>query len=212
MDAPSIYLGKMDEALKRLSASEDFVGQSIRTENVIDLESAALQIRKAMEAIAFASIAPNKQQYEAVRKNAEKPIHFGNDWKADSIFLILEKLNPDFYPNPVSGPTQTSPGHWHYGQVTDGFLTKKNFEVLYKRLGKFLHADNPWGSDKGWKQIQADIPPAIAKIRTLLKKHRTMIRADRYSGVWIVDAPSDGTPSRMIEAMAKGDFIIPKTQ
>lgn len=210
MDAPRIYLDKMDEALKRLLASEEFVEQSIRTENMIDLESGALQIRKAMEAIAFASIAPNKQQYEAVRKNAEKPIHFGNDWKADSIFLILEKLNPDFYPNPVSGPTQTSPGHWHYGQVTDGFLTKKNFEVLYKRLGKFLHADNPWGTDKGWKQIQADIPPAIAKIRTLLKKHRTMIRAEDFRGTWIVDAPNDGTPSRMIQAEAMGDFIVVK--
>jgi len=210
MDAPAIYLEKMDEALKRLLASEEFVEQSIRTENVIDLESGALQLRKAMEAIAFASIAPNKQQYEAVRKNAEKPIHFGNDWKADSIFLILEKLNPDFYPNPVSGPTQTSPGHWHYGQVTDGFLTKKNFEVLYKRLGKFLHADNPWGTDKGWTQLQEDISPAITKLRLLLKKHRTIIRAEKFNGVWIVDAPNDGTPARMIQAIAEGEFIVPK--
>ncbi|NQE50332.1 hypothetical protein [Herbaspirillum rubrisubalbicans] len=212
MNTPSIYLEKMDEALKRLRASEDFIKQSIHAENIIHLESSALQLRKAMEAIAFASIAPNRQQYEAVRKKAEKPTHFGNDWKADSIFLILEKLNPDFYPEPVSGPMQISPGHWHYGMVTEGFLTRKNFEALYKRLGKFLHADNPWGQEKGWKQIEDDIPLAIGKIRTLLRKHRTMIRAEKYCGMWIVDAPNDGTPSRMIQAIAPVDSVISKPQ
>lgn len=77
---------------------------------------------------------------------------------------------------------------------------------MYKRLGKFLHSDNPWGTDKGWNQLADDILDAVEKIRVLLKKHRTLIRAPNFNGVWIVDAPGDGTPPRMMRAVAEGGF------
>jgi hypothetical protein len=109
MDNPTVYLDKMTEALNRLQKSEQYLAQFVKSTSVFELESATLQLRKAMEAIAFAAIAPNKQQYAAVRKSAGKSAHFGDDWKADSIFLILDKLNPDFYPDPLLEPVQVAP-------------------------------------------------------------------------------------------------------
>lgn len=206
MNEPKIYLDKMVEAISRLNASETYLVKYQKTADKFELESAVLQLRKAMEAIAFAAIAPNKQQYAAIRSKAEKSPDFSNDWAADSIFLVLNKVNADFYPDPLLQQTLIAPGHWHFGKPLNGYMKRKNFEVLYKRLGKFLHADNPWGKDKGWAQFAADLPDAIAKIRALLKKHRTIIRAPSFNGVWIVDAPNDGTPPRMLRATAKGEF------
>jgi len=206
MDEPRIYLEKMSEALDRLNACEDYLASHVEGLNRFALESAALQLRKAMEAIAFAAIAPNKEQYAVIRKNAAKPADFSKDWQADSIFLILAKVNPDFYPDPLLQQTQVAPNAWHFGKPLDGYMKRKSFETMYKRLGKFLHSDNPWGTDKGWVQLSNDVLDAITKIRALLKKHRTIIRAPGFNGVWIVDAPNDGTPPRMIRAIADGNF------
>lgn len=206
MDEPKIYLSLMTQSLDRLTACERYLARYDSHNEMCELESAALQLRKAMEAIAFAAIAPNKQMYAALRKKADKPAHFGDDWQADSIFLALKKVNPDFYPDPLNQETSVSPGVWHFGKPLYGYMKQNSFEKLYKRLGKFLHADNPWGDDKGWANFANDLPDAIVKIRALLKKHRTLIRAPDFHGVWIVDAPSDGTPPRMLRASADGPF------
>jgi hypothetical protein len=202
MREPKIYLQLMQEALERLSAGEAYLALYKADRQRFDLESAALQLRKAMEAIAFAAIAPNKQLYAEFRKNASKPAKFGDDWQADSIFLNLSKINPDFYPDPLLPQKQTGANSWHFDRLSDGFMTRARFETLYKRLGKFLHADNPWGADKGWGNFAKDLPGAVDRMRTLLRKHRTVIRTTEFSGVWVVDAPSDGSPPRMFLAMA----------
>lgn len=207
MDEPKIYLDLMTQALDRLTASEKYLTAYRLHSQLCELESSALQLRKAMEAVAFAAIAPNKQMYAAFRKNANKPAHFGDDWQADSIFLSLNKVNPDFYPDPLLQETRVAPNAWHYDRPLNGYMKRKNFETLYKRLGKFLHADNPWGDDKGWAHFAKDVPDAIMNIRALLKKHRTLIRAPEFNGVWIVDAPSDGTPPRMIRAVTDGPVV-----
>lgn len=206
MDEPKIYLDLMTQALARLTASEEYLAAYKLNGHLFELESAALQLRKSMEAVAFAAIAPNKQMYAAFRKNADRPSHFGEDWQADSIFLSLSKVNPDFYPDPLLQESRVGPHIWHFGKPLSGYMKRKSFETLYKRLGKFLHADNPWGNDKGWANFAKDLPDAIVKIRGLLKKHRTLIRAPDFNGVWVVDAPSDGTPPRMFRATANGPF------
>lgn len=80
MDEPKIYLDLMAQALARLAASEKYLGSYKSHGQLCELESAALQLRKAMEAVAFAAIAPNKKMYAAFRKNADKPdMHWRGD-------------------------------------------------------------------------------------------------------------------------------------
>lgn len=196
----------MSEALDRLSACEAYVTAYGIHKNIYDLESAALQLRKAMEAIAFASIAPNEQMYAQFRKNAAKPVHHGKDWSASSIFFNLEKVNPAFYPIALGEPVEEYPGKFAFEELKDGYMTRKQFEKFYDRLGKFLHADNPWGSDKGWDIFAKDIPGDVSKLRTLLHSHAAMIQTPVFRGTWLVQAPSDGTPSRILQATADGPF------
>lgn len=64
----------MTEELERLNACEEYFSTNAEDKNRFALESTALQLRKAMEAVAFAAISPNKEQYSATRKNAAKPV------------------------------------------------------------------------------------------------------------------------------------------
>jgi len=206
MNPTDVYLKMMSEALDRLSACEAYVAAYEVHANIYDLESAALQMRKTMEAIAFASIAPNEKMYVQFRKNAAKPVHHGKDWSASSIFFNLEKVNPDFYPRPLGEPVQESANYWNFPDVKGDYMKRKHFDNLYDKLGKFLHADNPWGNPKGWDHFAKDLPGAVRKLRTLLHRHAALIQNKDFIGTWIVDAPSDGTPPRILQAEANGPF------
>lgn len=210
MKEPAVYLDKMIEARTRLAACERYASLSRETQDIVALETAALQLRKAMEAIALAAIAPNKKQYAEYRQLAVNSPDFTRDYQADTIFLTISNFNPDFYPDPIQGPIQTSQGHWHFEPRGLDYLRKEQFVRLYKRLGKFLHADNPWAGDKGWANLAKNLLQAVPKLRNLLLKHRTVIRAEDFNGVWVVDVPSDGSAPHMFQARAAGSFVIGK--
>lgn len=204
----TIYLGKISEALARLKACEHFLSSYNASKDVFYLESAILQMRKATETVAFAAIAPNKTLYAEYRAQAEKNSDFTKDFKASAIIKFLGKVNADFYPLPVSAPNAVSSGNWHFDRRKDNSLTKEQFESFYDRLGKYLHADNPWGNDKGLYNLAKDIPEIIAAIRSLLSWHCTTIRTPQFSGVWVVEVPKDGAPTRIIVGQADGEFIV----
>lgn len=204
----TIYLGKISEALARLTACERFLSSYSDSKDVFVLESAILQMRKALEAVAFAAIAPNKSQYAEYRAQAEKNSDFTKDFNARSILQFLGKVNADFYPLPASAPVALSPGNWHFDRREDNSLTKDKFESFYDRLGKHLHADNPWGNGKGLDNLAKDIPEVISATRYLLSWHFTTIRTPQFSGVWVVEAPSNGAPPRVIVGKADGEFVV----
>ena len=165
-------------------------------------------MRKALEAVAFAAVAPNKVQYAALRAQTEKNSDFTKDFNAKKILQLLCKVNADFYPAPVSAPIAVSPGNCHFDQREDNTLTKDKFEKFYDRLGKYLHADNPWGNDKGLTNIVNDIPEVISATRSLLSFHVTTIRAPEFCGVWVVEVPNNGNPPRVIVGKTDGEFIV----
>lgn len=204
----TIYLGKISEALARLSACERFLCAYTTSKDVFALESSILQMRKALEAVAFAAIAPNKSQYAVYRARAEKNSDFTKDFNARSILQFLGKINADFYPLPASAPIAVSPGSWHFDRRQDNSLSKEKFGSFYDRLGKHLHADNPWGNDKGLDNLAKDIPEVIAATRSLLSWHFTTIRTPEFSGVWVVEAPSSGASPRVIVGQADGEFVV----
>lgn len=208
MELESIYLGKISEAVTRLDACSSFLSAYQASQSVYSLESAVLQARKALEAVAFAAIAPNKAKYEKLRAQADEPADYRKDYNARKILQLLGGINQDFYPTPVLPPIQQKPGRWHFERRTEGFLTKKQFESFYDRLGKLLHADNPWGNDKGAKNLSADIPRVVAQLRTLLEWHFTVIRTPNFTGVWVIEAPASGAAPRVIVGQALGEFVV----
>lgn len=207
-DLQNIYLSKVTECIKRLAASEAFLGSYLEAKDVFAFEAAVLQMRKALECLAYAAIAPNRDEYAEFRASAEKQPDYSKDYHAGKIMLLLSKINPDFYPKPISAPINQGPGKWHFDKREDDSLTKKQFESFYDRLGKFLHADNPWGQDKGLLNLVEDIPRIIASVRLLLSWHFTTIRAPEFSGVWVVEVPAEGSGPRIIVGQSDGDFVV----
>jgi hypothetical protein len=207
-EAQEIYLGKINEALARIDACAAFLATSSSTNSVPMLEAAALQARKAFEAVAYAAIAPNKTRYEAFRAQAERPADYRKDYNARAILQYIAKINPDFYPTPLLPPTQPGPGHWHFELKPDGFLTKAKFESFYDRLGKFLHADNPWGNDKGLANLASDLPTVMSQLRGLLALHKTIVRTPSFTGVWVIEVPTDGRAPHILTGQATGEFAV----
>lgn len=207
-DPKHIYLGKISESLTRIAACEQFLSEHLQSGNVFSLESAILQARKAFEAFAFASIAPNKQEYENFRAKSEEQNDFRKDFNARTIVRNLTAINRDFYPISLNPPTESAPGQWHFSPKASGYLTQKRFELLYDRFGRLLHSDNPWRTSSGFESIRNALPEAISGVRGLLDWHCTFIRTPSFNGTWVVDSGlSSGNPQVIIGA-ADGEFAV----
>ena len=102
-------------------------------DNDLNAELIFLHFRKALEEVAFASLAANREKYSAVRAG------FATEWNARRMLGFVEKVNPNFYPVPVKPPQEISPGHKFFDRVEDGFLTKEDFVTLYDGSAEVLH-------------------------------------------------------------------------
>lgn len=183
--ALSIYVNCMEEAKHRLVAAELYcVGQSSQPK--FDTESSCLQLRKVLELIAFASIAPHKSKYTLWRAEAlSSHGDFRKDFNGRKILTSLLAINPYSFPRPFSPPIKTGNG-WHFPEFRGECLTRKRYERLYDKCGALLHADNPWGNKKFYQDFRSKIPQHIALIRSLLKHHNIIVQHDGGSTVIFV--------------------------
>ena len=202
------YLRKINETFERATACASFLGEYKSTNSIYAFEASVLQLRKAFECMAFASIAPNKATYEKLRLEADRPVDYRKDYNARKIIQLVSKVNKDFYPTPVLPAIKQEFRGWHFERKADGYLTKKKFESLYDRLGKFLHADNPWGNDKVVKNLVRELPSVLDQLDELLALHFTVIRTPEFNGVWVVEAGSSTTTPRVICGKANGEFVV----
>lgn len=203
-----IYKSQLTEATLRLITSKRFLDAFIVTGEVPQIESAALQLRKALETIAFAAIAPEKKQYAAFRATADKSPDFTKDYHAKSIFQALGKMNKDFYPLALEPGEKQADGAWHFGNKQSGFLSKKRFEAAYDRLGKHLHAHNPWSGSKNLQNLAGDLPNIIEEAHGLLDLHARFIRTPGYEGVWIFGTDRIGSPPTLLTANAMSPYVV----
>ncbi|WP_421255133.1 hypothetical protein [Aeromonas sp. 600282] len=66
-----IYREMMTEALYHLGSADKLMKNSNNFQDRVQVDSAILQMRKAMEAIAFSSIAPSEKRYEDLHRHKE---------------------------------------------------------------------------------------------------------------------------------------------
>ena len=206
MSAQSIYLSLIGESVTRLNAALGFELEYRKSTDIPTLDAAVLQFRKALEAIAIAAIAPDKKAYQAFRATADKDPDFTKDYHAAKIFAALARVNPDFYPRALLPAERQQDGSWHFENKTTGVLTKKQFERCYDRLGKHLHAQNPWGTNKNIQNLAGDLANMIHAAKGLIALHARFIRAPDFHGVWVVQAH---TPQpTVLTAQARGPYAV----
>lgn len=204
----SIYTSLIGEATSRLLAAKGFLASFATAGTIPNLEAAILQVRKALEAIAFSAIAPDKKEYAAFRAKAAESSDFTKDYHAAKIFTALSRINKDFYPVALLPAERQADGSYHFGKKQSGYLTKKKFESAYDRLGKHLHAHNPWSGSKNLQNLANDLPAIIEETQALLDLHVRFIRTPEFHGVWVIETDRMGNAPRVITASAAGPYVI----
>ena len=181
-----IYMTCMEEIQHRLNAALWLVfGKDLfKVHDDFVLEAIFIQLRKVLELIAFGSLTVNKERYAAAHKQ------FASHWKAAKMLEELQKVNPNFYPLPVTqqiiNPSPTGKVRWHYEVVKDNFLTTAEFVELYDISSKLLHSHNPFSTMNPAIEIKYDIPVWVERIRRLLRIHFIHLVDGR---AWIVYVP-----------------------
>jgi hypothetical protein len=208
-----IYALMISEAANRLAAAATFLESFKDDKGVAYLESSALQLRKGLEAIAFAAIAPNHLAYAKYRAKAEKSPDYTKDYHAKRIFNDLARVNSDFYPLPVLpgkniAPEGSKNNHFHYDRKESGYLTKAEFTRVYDRLGKHLHARNPWSTGDALIGLPELIADSVEAAHGLIELHCACIRTSDISGVWLVEIPRGSLVPKMIQAQADGPYKV----
>ncbi|PDO51313.1 hypothetical protein AWE29_25325, partial [Escherichia coli] len=171
------YLKIMFECQKRLETLHAL--SSGRIDGIyfqVLIEMEALQLRKLLELIAFSSLISHEKAYEKVTKKID------GVWKAKNIFKELEKINPNFYPVPISGVTKTG-----WTKLTGGFLTKKQFIKLYDECSKHIHVRNPYRVRENSLGFHKKVPEYLSRIETLLLKHIVSLAGNEE--LLLVDVP-----------------------
>lgn len=155
----------------------------------VDVETAYLQFRKILELIAFGSLIANKEKYAEVRKQ------YAKDWNAKRVLNLAENLNPEFYPVPIAQiPVEGKSYSTELKKLESGFLTRKDFEVLYDQCGGVLHSENPYGDKYKYDQLWGDIPYWALKIRNLLNCHGVHLVGDK-GRFYLIQMGAEGSPT-----------------
>ena len=137
----TIYCNCMDEVRGRLQLVRSVGAKAFTTGRMeFDQDVVFLQLRKVLELIGFASLVANKEKYEAEYKQ------FATQWRARRLIEDLEKIHPNFYPMPIAAPEKLEDGVKRISYVTDGFMTKDEFPLLYDNCAAMLHMRNPYSA------------------------------------------------------------------
>jgi hypothetical protein len=163
------YCRCMDQLSRRLRLIGSVVaGKWTTGDEAADAEFACLQLRKALEQLAFSALAASRERYSQARPQ------FEHEWSAKRILERVEKIHPHFYPLPVR-PLRLHPNRVHFEVVADGFLTRDDFVFLYDKCSDVIHDWNPFREGPLVVQFDRPIAEWAQRIDNLLAFHRVRL-------------------------------------
>jgi hypothetical protein len=181
---PQVYCDSMVRIRHRINVVQTImsggakIGHGDQTAELI-----FVQFRKTLEEIAFATLPANKEKYAEVHAN------FSKHWRAKDMLVVMDKVNPNFYPVPLQAPIEIAPGQKHFEPLTDGFVTRDDFVLLYDCSSEALHTRNPYKEGDPTINIKYTVQEWIARFQRLLSWHyATLLNGD----VWVVNIPCEG--------------------
>lgn len=160
------YCRCMDQLSRRLRLIEAVVAGRVTTgDEAADAEFACLQVRKALEQLAYAALAASRERYSQALPQVER------EWSAKRILKRVEKVHAHFYPLPVR-PVRLGPNRVHFDVLADGFLTRDEFVFLYDKCSEVIHDWNPFREGPRIIHLGRPIGEWAQRIETLLAFHR----------------------------------------
>lgn len=189
VDLQKLYLRNMQIIKWRLKAVLDIrTGKTKTTYKMTNIEFCVLQIRKILELIALSALISDRDIYETHLKN------IGSMWNARLILSDIERIHPNFYPNPILIDPNDK---FKWIDITEDYLTKEKFIRIYERCGKFLHENPLKMSDADisneYSLIWNEIPKWDRLIKNLLNTH-TIRLYNQKDLFFIAMNPEDQSP------------------
>lgn len=179
-----MYANRMAEIrtrLGRISSAVDRIKRE-RKQDDSDIEMIFVQFRKCCELIALGSLIANKKAY------SEQYADFASDWRLSRIVDKLRKVNPDFFPVPMSEPVKGA-GRANFTLAKEGFLTEAEMIRLYNIAGKLLHSRNPFSTEDPTHDIGFSVDGWVTRLNRLLRWHYIQ---QTESSRWLVQVPETG--------------------
>jgi hypothetical protein len=180
------YIWAMTEIKLRIEVIDNILNEVKSTGQFpTDMECVALQFRKVLELIALASMCANKDVYSAKREN------FYKDWNGKRILDDLEKVNPDFYPQPSKQIVDKKTGRVvRLEKIKEEYLTKELFIRLYDKCSEHLHSYNPYGKYPDLDELKAEFKEWKNKIVILLNHHQIQL-VNQKKQLWVIMRSKD---------------------
>ena len=163
----NLYLRNLQEIKWRTEALDDIYLKKKSTRFfVTNVEFCVLQIRKILELIALSALVSDVDVYREKLDNIEKM------WNARLILREIEKIHPNFYPQPVYIDPNNK---YNIIDIKEDYLTKDLFVKIYEKCGKILHQASPFLNAKDiefeYKQVWNNISEWRRLIIRLLNTH-----------------------------------------
>ncbi|QIR76220.1 hypothetical protein FA592_08225 [Sulfurospirillum diekertiae] len=186
------YASVMNEIKRRTNVVYAFLnGERNAMYQAVNIELMCLQIRKILELIALSSLVANQKIFLRQVQNLKKM------WNAKLILKDIERLNPDFYPNPIyEKPSDLEGVENDLINIKEGYLNKEDFIKAYDACGKILHAENPLGHKIDYKYYETNILIWMGKIKLLLNCHTIKLLND--NNLYVVHMQEQGKESSTV--------------
>ncbi len=175
------YSASMEQIKTRFAAAERFLDAGVVYPNV---ESAALQVRLALETLMLSALLPNRDAVESVAANYAKHKH-------DRIMKIMRRVNPNFWPKP-STQHYVAPGEWRLDDFTGDFLREDEYSQAWGRLSAWCHATNPLEPLRDLAGGAEMIAQTMKRTINLLNHHNRVLTDPRYQVVCVMHSKQDG--------------------
>ena len=178
----------MEEIKLRIQVIRGFIsGECNALYKQTTVESICVQIRKILELIAMATLVANKEEYCLINDR------FHKEWNAQNILKDIEKINVNFYPQPIKILSSNKNEEIiEVKNLNNNSLSRSEFVELYKKCGGLLHANNPFAESKKIDEFLSVVPSWVNKIIDLLDSHSVHLSQGGMK-IWVImNNPKDG--------------------
>ncbi|WP_141687872.1 hypothetical protein [Stappia indica] len=202
-DQPSsIYISLMNEIKIRLKYLEDSLDGKYGKNIQITRENCFLQLRFVCELIALGCLVAHENTVGAKRLRKR--------WQANEIISELNKLHPEFYPQPID--LRRDENKNFVAQILENdHLKKEEIGILYGRCGDVLHRGKLKNllKNKNYtnnRDIFRDIFEWHQKIVKLMNVHY-ISHSDGSTG-WVVKMTNDPTTGSPAILITKREYFV----
>ena len=176
-DSLAKYKTQMETIKNRINTIELILSTSLEYTTpypYTNIELCALQLRKIIESIILSSLVANADIYNKTFRKLAKV------WNVSNIYKELIKLNPRFFPEPIriirhpERRKEYSDGSVDTGDEfvkKDGCITAEESIETLGRIGKFMHATNPFSEEVDIDYYEKLVFETSQRIKRLLSIH-----------------------------------------